>query len=183
VIVPETAEAVIDFWLRDTPPEKRFARDAALDAEIARRFGTLHRALSKSMPDAWKADARTMLGAIIVLDQFSRNLFRDDPRAFAQDQAALELAWQAVVKGWDMELSVLERQFVYLPFEHAEDLAAADQSVALFEALGEPVGIDYAHRHKAVIEKFGRYPGRNKALGRDSTPAETKFLADHPEGF
>ncbi|PLS69830.1 DUF924 family protein, partial [Salmonella enterica] len=76
-----------------------------------------------------------------------------------------------------------ERQFVYLPFEHAEDMAAADQSVALFEALGEPVALDYAIRHKAVIEKFGRYPGRNAALGRDSTKAEVAFLKDHPEGF
>lgn len=177
------AEAVIDFWLRETPPEKRFARDAALDAEIARRFGSLHRKLSQSVPEEWTADARATLGAIIVLDQFSRNLFRDDPRAFAQDQAALTLAWQMVVKGWDMQLSELERQFVYLPFEHAEDLAAADQSVALFEALGEPVTIDYAHRHKAVIAKFGRYPGRNKALGRDSTKEELKFLADNPEGY
>jgi uncharacterized protein (DUF924 family) len=177
------AEAVIDFWLRETPPEKRFKRDAALDAEIARRFGDLHRELSKSVPDAWKADARTMLGAIIVLDQFSRNLFRDDPRAFAQDPAALQLAWRMVVDGWDMQLTLAERQFVYLPFEHAEDLAAADQSVALFEALGDANATDYAHRHREVIRKFGRYPGRNKALGRESTEAETKFLADHPEGF
>lgn len=177
------AESVIDFWLKETPPEKRFARDAALDAEIERRFGALHAQLSKGVPEAWLADARSMLGAIIVLDQFSRNLFRDDPRAFAQDPAALELAWRMVVDGWDMQLSALERQFVYLPFEHAEDLAAADQSVALFEALGEPVGTDYAHRHRDVIAKFGRYPGRNKALGRESTPTEINFLAEHPEGY
>jgi uncharacterized protein (DUF924 family) len=82
-----------------------------------------------------------------------------------------------------MELSALERQFIYLPFEHAEDVAAADQSVALFEALGEPQALDYAIRHKAVIEKFGRYPGRNKALGRESSKAETRFLAEHPEGY
>ncbi|HTI30901.1 MAG TPA: DUF924 family protein [Sphingomonas sp.] len=177
------AEAVIDFWLHETPPEKRFARDAALDAAIARRFGSLHRSLSQAVPEEWTADARSMLGAIIVLDQFSRNLFRDDPRAFAQDSAALTLAWQMVVKGWDMALSALERQFVYLPFEHAEDLAAADQSVALFAALEDAEALDYARRHHAVIVKFGRYPRRNKALGRESTKDEVKFLADHPEGF
>ena len=177
------AEQVIDFWLRETPSEKRFARDADLDAEIEKRFGALHSQLTLNVPDEWRTDARTMLGAIIVLDQFSRNLFRDDPRAFAQDSAALALAWQMVVDGSDMELSKLERQFVYLPFEHAEDLAAADQSVALFAALGEKIGIDYAHRHHAVIAKFGRYPGRNKALGRQSTAAELAYLADHPEGF
>lgn len=177
------AEQVIDFWLRETPPEKRFARDDALDAEIARRFGDLHAALAAGVPDEWVADARTMLGAIIVLDQFSRNLFRDDSRAFAQDPVALALAWQMVVKGWDMQLSTLERQFAYLPFEHAEDLAAADQSVALFEALGDDIGVEYARRHHAVIAQFGRYPGRNKALRRESTAAEVKFLADHPEGF
>jgi uncharacterized protein (DUF924 family) len=177
------AEAVIDFWLRETPPEKRFARDAALDADIARRFGVLHSQLSKGVPAAWKADARTMLGAIIVLDQFSRNLFRNDPRAFAQDQAALELAWQTVVKGWDMEMSALERQFIYLPFEHAEDLAAADQSVALFQALGDAEGVEYALRHHAVIARFGRYPARNAALGRESTSAELAFLKERPFGY
>lgn len=177
------ADAVIDFWLRDTPPEKRFARDDKLDAEIARRFGALHAELAAGVPAAWTADARTMLGAIIVLDQFSRNLFRDDPRAFAQDPAALRLAWQLVVDGADMQLSPAERQFVYLPFEHAEDLAAADQSVALFDALGEAQGIDYARRHHAVIARFGRYPGRNRALGRESTKDEIAFLKDHPEGY
>jgi uncharacterized protein (DUF924 family) len=177
------AEAVIDFWLRETPPDKRFARDAALDAEIARRFGALHRRLAESVPPEWTADPRAMLGAIIVLDQFSRNMFRDDPRAFAQDPAALRLAWQMVVNGWDMQLSALERQFVYLPFEHAEDLAAADQSVALFTALGDELALDYARRHHAVIARFGRYPGRNRALGRESSKDELKFLADHPEGF
>jgi uncharacterized protein (DUF924 family) len=177
------ADAVIDFWLRDTPPEKRFARDDALDAEIARRFGALHAELAAGMPDAWTTDPQTILGAIIVLDQFSRNLFRDDPRAFAQDPAALKLAWRLVVDGRDLELSKTERQFVYLPFEHAEDLAAADQSVALFDALGEAQGIDYARRHHAVIAKFGRYPGRNRALGRESTNDEIAFLKDHPEGY
>ena len=177
------AEAVIDFWLRETPVEKRFARDAALDAEIARRFGALHARLAAGVSADWQTDARTMLGAIIVLDQFSRNLFRDDPRAFAQDSAALALAWQIVVKGWDMELSALERPFVYLPFEHAEDVAAADQSVALFDALGDAESLDYARRHRVVIAKFGRYPGRNKALGRESNAAERAFLAEHPQGF
>ncbi len=177
------AEQVVRFWLHETPAEKRFARDRALDAQIAQRFGALHAELSVGVPDEWQSDAPTTLAAIIVLDQFSRNLFRDDPRAFAQDPAALTLAWQMVVEGWDMRLSTLERQFVYLPFEHAEDLAAADQSVALFEALGDAVATDYAHRHRDVIVRFGRYPGRNKALGRETTEAEAKFLADHPEGF
>jgi uncharacterized protein (DUF924 family) len=124
---------------------------------------------------------------VIVLDQFSRNLFRDDPRAFAQDAQARHGAGQAIERGLDMEVSRLERAFFYLPFMHSENLADQDCAVALYEALAEgnekDSNLDYAHRHRAIIERFGRFPHRNRVMGRESTPEEIEFLAQPGSGF
>lgn len=177
-MIPAEARAVLNYWLVETPPQKRFARDAALDAVIAARFGDLHARLAAGVPDAWAATPHGLLAAVIVLDQFSRNLFRDDPRAFAHDGAALALTRRALARGDEAALDSIERQFLYLPLMHSEDPADQARSVALFDALGDPQPADFARRHQAVIARFGRFPGRNAALGRATTAAERTWLAE-----
>lgn len=185
--LPEPAD-VLRFWLEETPREGHFARNDGLDSRIRVRFATLHARLGDEVPPAWRATSDGRLAAVVVLDQFSRNLNRGSADAFANDEAALTLANDALDAGDDQGAPALRRQFLYLPFMHAEDAATQARSVALFEALAADApemanAADYAHRHAAVIARFGRFPSRNAALGRASTGAERAFLADHPEGF
>ncbi|QMW24613.1 DUF924 domain-containing protein [Sandaracinobacteroides saxicola] len=177
------AQGVLDFWLAETPAEKRFARDAALDAAIAARFGGLHARLSEAVPEDWVATARGLLAAVIVLDQFSRNLFRDDGRAFAQDGVALGLTKAALARGDLERLDATEQQFLLLPLMHSEVLADQDRMVAEAARLGLGDVVDFARRHREAIARFGRFPARNAALGRVSTAAEVAFLRDNPDGF
>ena len=125
---------------------------------------------------------KKLIVVLIVLDQFSRNLFRGSAQAFATDPHALAVAQQAVERGWDQQLSKDQRLFLYMPFQHAEDRAIQQRSIDLFTALGDAQTLDYARRHKEVIDRFGRYPHRNAALGRDSTQEEIEFMKTHP-GF
>ena len=182
-----TAQDVLDFWFADGPDSFRtawFQRDDRFDATIAERFAATLDAAAAGAHDAWATTAHGALALAIVLDQFPRNLFRGSARAFATDPAALALARRAVERALDRELTPTQRMFVYLPFEHSETMADQDLSVALFEglrdipAMAAPDGvIDYAWRHRAVIRRFGRFPHRNAALGRDSTEAERAWLA------
>ncbi|HET9576423.1 MAG TPA: DUF924 family protein [Usitatibacter sp.] len=183
-------EAVLDFWFGEPRGPSRaewFRKDAAFDAEIRRRFGGLHAAAAARELDAWRASPEPMLALVIVLDQFSRNLYRGDARAFAQDAHALECAREAVARGDDLGMLPVERQFLYLPFEHSEDLA--DQEIGVermrsLEAFEETRGVaDWALRHRDVIRRFGRFPHRNAALGRASTPEEAGFLEQPGSGF
>lgn len=176
-------DEVLDYWFGEVPAAKRFARDATLDAEIARRFGDLHARLAAGVPDDWRSGARGTLAAIIVLDQFSRNLHRDQFRAYACDPAARALALDAIEQGLDTRLTEIERVFLYLPLEHSERLADVERAAALMDTFEDPEPAAYARRHAGVIRRFGRYPARNAALGRESTAAETAFLAEKPQGF
>lgn len=171
-----------------------FQKSAATDAEIKARFGESLKALSQGLADDWAArGARERLAAIIVLDQFSRNIFRGEPGSFSQDALAHRLAQNGLATGEDMSLSEAERIFFYLPFEHAETLTDQDRSVALFEALvadARPAfkplcesTLEYAHKHREVIVRFGRFPHRNAILGRDNTPAEIDYLSQPGAGF
>jgi uncharacterized protein (DUF924 family) len=185
--LPEPAD-VLRFWLEETPRDRHFARDDALDGAIRERFGALHALLSQAVPPGWRATAEGRLAAVIVLDQFSRNLHRDSAAAFANDAAALALARHALGAGDDRGASPLQLQFLYLPFMHAEDPGQQARSEGLFSALAADApemeaAADYARRHAEVINRFGRFPSRNAALGRESTDEERAFLADHPEGF
>ena len=182
---PPAAKAgdVLHFWLEEVPADKHFARDDALDATIAERFGALHAELAQGVPAHWTADPRSLLAAVIVLDQFSRNLFRDDGRAYAQDAAALALSCKALAAGDDAGMTALEKQFLYMPFMHSEQLADVERSIALMQSAGLDEAEEFARRHTAVIARFGRYPSRNAALGRTSTAEEEAFLADNPSGF
>ncbi|MFL6548858.1 MAG: DUF924 family protein [Povalibacter sp.] len=169
-------EEVIRFWFEEIKPELWFDRDPEVDATLRSRFSGVYEHVSEQASPASVHSAREALATVIVLDQFSRNLFRDSPRAFATDAKALAIAQHAISKGWDQELTKDQRIFLYMPFQHAEDHGIQQRSIELFTALGDPQTLDYALRHKAVIDRFGRYPHRNATLGRTSTPEETEYV-------
>jgi uncharacterized protein (DUF924 family) len=184
------ADDVLAFWFAGSaaPRAEWFRKDAAFDALIADRFGSLvEQALGDGLA-AWADDARSALAQVIVLDQFTRNIFRDTPRAFAGDARALAAARAMVARGDDQALPPLHRVFAYLPFEHAEDRAMQTESLRLFAALTAADASlanfeDYARRHAEVIERFGRFPHRNAVLGRPSTAEELQFLQQPGSSF
>ena len=176
------AQAVLDFWF-GLPPAKHFAKDEALDAQIARRFGKLRDHVLATGAGSWRDDPDTLLAAIILLDQFSRNIHRDSGQAFAADPLAEQLTLSAVEQGWDQRLPPDRRVFLYMPLMHAEDLALQDRSVALFEALGIENNLTFAHAHRDAIARFGRFPGRNALLGRTSTSKEQRWLQENDGGW
>ena len=177
---------VLEFWFgapdADAPRDVWFRKDPAFDALIGERFGAVIEAALAGRLDHWEAKGPdAALALIVVLDQFTRNVFRDTPRMFAGDAKALAVATRLVESGADRELTPLQRWFVYLPFEHAESLAEQDRSVALFDALrafpASAGAYDWAVSHRDVVRRFGRFPHRNEILGRPSTPDEIAFLA------
>lgn len=175
-------DQVVRFWFEELTSERWFAKDDALDHMIAKRFGDLHAELSAGIPQAWRDCAEGCLAAILVLDQFSRNLYRGGPRAFAFDDMARAIAKSVVEKGWDRQFDYDRRTFLYLPFTHAEDRDEQDRSIALFAAMGgDP--LERPEQHKAIIDRFGRFPHRNAALGRESTDAEQAFLQESNSSF
>ena len=174
---------ILDFWFGQLKPAQWFKPDAALDTEVGRRFGTVYDELQREVSGAWRNGARAFLAAVIVLDQFPRNMFRGTPKAFSTDAAALALSAEAIEGEFDRSLSTIERQFLYMPFQHAEDRAVQARSIALFEALGDASVLDYARRHRAVVEQFGRFPHRNEILGRTSTTEEIEFLRQPGSSF
>jgi uncharacterized protein (DUF924 family) len=180
--VPQWISEVLRFWFEETPPRAWFVRDEALDAEIRKRFGALHASLNEKVPASVTTTPLGALATVIVLDQFSRNLYRNSPRAFSADPTSLAIAQEAIAAGFDRDLSTQQRTFLYMPFQHAEDRAVQERSVELFTQLGDPGSLDYARQHREVIERFGRFPHRNRVLGRESTPDEIEFLKTHP-GF
>ena len=181
-MIDEAAD-VLAFWFGQLTNEQRFARNAELDAEIRERFGDLHDRLSRHVPEEWLEDPESLLAAIVVLDQFSRNLYRDDPRAYASDPMALNLARLALSRGYDQLLDNEQRQFVYMPFMHSEDADDQDRCIELMEEIGNAEGVDYGRQHKAIIERFGRFPHRNAVLGRETTPEEAEFLTQPGSSF
>lgn len=184
------AGQVLDFWFAerdgDGQPAYRkawFERDAAFDAEIARRFApAVERALAGEL-DGWATSADGALALVILLDQFPRNLFRGTARAFAGDARALRLAKQAIAQGFDRQLPRYGRMFLYLPFEHSENLEDQERSVALFATLDDANVAKFAAAHRDIVARFGRFPHRNAALGRQSTPEETEFLKQPGSSF
>jgi uncharacterized protein (DUF924 family) len=192
--VPRRALEILAFWLggeeRVGNAEPRgvwFERDDEFDAEIERRFVPDHEKAAAGELDGWLETPEGALALVILLDQFPRNLFRGSPRAFATDARARHAAREAVRRGFDQLVSQVERWFLYLPFEHSEDLEDQRLSVSLFAALGDDEESrrvhDYAVRHKEIIERFGRFPHRNETLGRVSTPEEEEFLSEPGSSF
>jgi uncharacterized protein (DUF924 family) len=174
---------VLGFWFEETTPKQWFEKDEAFDAEVRRRFLALHEALAVQPVAVLLTDARTALAAVLVFDQMPRNMFRGSQRAFATDPKALEIADAATARGFDSGLTKDERQFLYLPFEHAEDAEAQARCVALMSALGDPELTRWAEAHKVVIDRFGRFPHRNAVLARPSTPEEIEFLKQPGSSF
>jgi uncharacterized protein (DUF924 family) len=177
------AADVLDFWFAGSAARRAewFKKDAAFDALIAARFAPLVEDALAGGLASWSQQPDDALAQVIVLDQFTRNIFRDTPRAFAGDALALAAARAMVARGDDAALPPLQRVFVYLPFEHAEDRAVQRESLRLFAALtANDASLadfeDYARRHAEVIERFGRFPHRNAIVGRESTAEEVQFL-------
>ncbi|HKU14622.1 MAG TPA: DUF924 family protein [Steroidobacteraceae bacterium] len=174
-------EQVIRYWFEELPSEAWFRKDERVDAMIRERFGALHDEAAQISPQQLSSPLEC-LAAVIVLDQFSRNMFRGSARAFAADALALAISQHAIAAGLDRQLTSQQRWFLYMPFQHCEDRAVQARSLELFTQLGDPQNIDYARRHKEVVDRFGRFPHRNEALGRESTAEEREFIATH-RGF
>lgn len=175
-LVHDAAQEVLDFWFA-LPMERQFARDAALDAEIASRFGALRDEVLRTGAAEWRDGPDQLLAAIILLDQFSRNIHRDSPRAYEADTLAVELCRLAMERGWESRFATEERAFLYMPLMHAEDIALQRLSVAKFSEIGGG-NLSYAIGHLEVVARFGRFPTRNAALGRDTTAEERAYLDD-----
>ena len=176
------AREVLGFWFALTP-EQHFTKSPRLDAEIAARFAILRKALFAERAAGWRDDPETMLAAIIVLDQFSRNIFRGKAEAFAADFLAQELTLEAIDKGWDGGMTGERKQFLYMPLMHAEDDALQDMCIDKFEELGDKQSLQFAHQHAGAIIRFGRFPSRNAALGRESTELEKEYLSQPDAGW
>lgn len=174
---------VLHFWFDEVSPEQWWASDPEFDRLIAERFGEYHRQAALCELFGWRESARGRLAEIIVLDQFSRNMFRDTPRAFAYDGMALALAQEGVALGAARALKPVERSFFYLPYMHSESALVHEKAVRLYDINGIPENYEYELRHKAIIDRFGRYPHRNKILGRESTAEELEFLTQPNSSF
>ena len=177
------AKAVLAFWCDELSEDARFATADASDRAIADRFGALRDRVLATQAQGWRATPETLVASIILLDQFSRNLSRGKAAAFEADPLARELTHVALGMGWDQAMPQKWRQFVYMPLMHAEDPDVQHESVALFEALGDVDSLAFARDHADVIEQFGRFPSRNAALGRVSTPAEQEYLSRPDAGW
>jgi len=175
-----TAADVLAFW-RDAGPKKWFAKNDAFDAELRTRFLATYESAAAGKLSDWEATPEGALALTIVLDQFPRNMFRHDPRAFAADATARAVAERAIARGFDSQFPPAERSFFYLPFEHSEAMADQERCCALFRAMGDADLLHWAELHADIIRRFGRFPHRNAALGRSTTPAEKSFLDN--DGF
>lgn len=173
---------VLSFWFDEVGLESWFKGSAELDKTIRSRFSALHERLSKELPKEAITDPRGALAAVILFDQFPRNIYRGTAKAFSTDDVAIRIAREAVDKKLDENLPPEQKQFLYMPFQHSEISADQEHAVMLFKALGHEEGLRYAIEHRDIIERFGRFPHRNKVLGRESTPEELAFLEGH-KGF
>lgn len=181
--VHDAAQAVLRFWFGELTPEQQFAEDGALDATITERFAAMRDDVLAGDALGWRGEPEHLLAAVILLDQFSRNIHRESSEAYAADPLALSLAEHGIERGWHRTLPPEQAVFLLTPLMHAESRDAATRSVALYRELGREEQIDFAQKHAAVIEQFGHYPSRNAALGRESTAEETAFLSRSGAGW
>ena len=174
----EGARAVLTFWFDQVGPDRWFAKDEALDRAIASRFAALRESVVATRAEGWRDEVETIAAAIILIDQFSRNIFRGMAGAFADDPLALDLCKLALDRGWTSEAPPLWRQFLLMPLMHSENLSDQRRARIEFAQLGDQRVSEYARLHYDQIDRFARFPGRNAALGRRSTPEELDALAD-----
>ena len=178
-----SADTVLDFWFGEIKPARWWKKDRAFDELIRDRFGEIHQAGANGELLHWRARDRGRLAEIIVLDQFSRNIYRDTEDAFACDGMALVLAQEAVARRVDRNMTANEKAFLYMPYMHSESPLIHEEAVRLYSQKGLERNLDFELRHKKIIDRFGRYPHRNRILGRVSTGEETEFLKQPGSGF
>lgn len=176
-------DEILNYWFKELSPKDWFKADPERDAEMARRFRPAYEQLATGVPPDLLAEPEGFLAAILLLDQFPRNLFRGEAPAFATDGLALDLAKRAIAEGIDRRLTPEQRSFVYMPFQHSEQKADQARSIELFTALGNQLNLDFAMRHKEIVDRFGRFPHRNEILGRRSTDEEAAFLREPGSSF
>lgn len=176
-------ESVLEFWFEEIEPAQWWRKDAEFDQLIADRFGELHAQAARCELYRWREVAAGALAEVIVLDQFSRNIYRYQPGSLAQDPLALGLAQAAVARGLDRQLDQSQRAFLYMPYMHSESLAIHAVAMELYAALGNPSSLEFERKHQAIIQRFGRYPHRNAILGRSSTAEEQAFLSEPGSSF
>ena len=171
----ELARAVIQFWCEELSREQHFKKDPELDRHIAERFGEVREKVLRTRAAGWRDTPETLVAAIILLDQFSRNMFREQAKAFEADPLALELCKEALAKGWVDKLPKPLPTFFLMPLQHSEKMEDQERSVAEFQGR-DPLNYKYAILHRDQIQRFGRFPGRNRELGRVSTPEEREAI-------
>lgn len=176
-------ETILAFWFTELSPEQWYKSDLVLDQLITERFSDYHRAATANELWQWRSSPRSALAEIIILDQFSRNIGRNTPRAFASDSQALALSQYAIENKFDIQLDDVERSFLYLPFMHSESAIIHKVALELYTNLGNPINLDFEEQHKRIIDRFGRYPHRNAILGRPSTAEEITFLQEPGSSF
>jgi uncharacterized protein (DUF924 family) len=174
---------VLEFWFEDLKPEDWFSSNEELDRTIKDKFGEVHKMAAACELDGWRTGPMGRLAEIIVLDQFSRNIYRNDPLAYAWDPLALALSQEAIRLKAHEELSSLKRSFLYMPYMHSESPRIHREAMELFSEPGLDYQREFEIKHKEVIDRFGRYPHRNLALGRESTAEELQFIKDHPNPY
>ena len=176
-------ETIIKFWFEEISTQAWFKKDETFDKELIERFSAIHYAAIKGELFNWRVTPEGRLAEIIILDQFSRNMFRDTPEAFAYDSLALILAQETISLKQDQQIPKEKRSFLYMPFMHSESLLIHEAGLVLFTEMGNEGTLEYEKKHKVIIDKFGRYPHRNELLGRESTEAELEFLQQPGSSF
>ncbi|MEQ4923005.1 DUF924 family protein [Proteus hauseri] len=176
-------QAVLTFWFDECTPEQWFKKDISFDKKIKDRFGLLCEEASRAELSFWRESIEGRLGEVIILDQFSRNIWRDTPRAFSQDNMALILAQEAIRQPEYLSLTPVKRKFLIMPFMHSESKKIHQDALTLFSQLNDENTYQYELRHKEIIDKYGRYPHRNEVLARESTPEEILFLQQPGSSF
>lgn len=176
-------EVILKFWFEEIEPKAHWVKDPEFDRMILARFGAIHRAVAAGETWGWRSTGEGRLAEVIVLDQFSRNMYRDTPKAFAFDPLALILAQEAVSQGFDENIHPDWLSFLYMPYMHSESAKVHEEAVRLFSRPGMEGALDFENKHKAIIDRFGRYPHRNQILGRVSTSEEEEFLTRPGSSF
>lgn len=179
----QQAQDILDFWFNEITPAQWWEKNSAFDLLITTRFSAVHVAANLGQLADWRASSEGRLAEIIVLDQFSRNIYRDLPQSFASDPLALTLAQEAIDQGCHLTLTPMMRGFMLLPLMHSESAVVHEMALALYTDMGVAYNIEFERKHKAIIDRFGRYPHRNIILGRVSTAAELAFLEEADSSF
>jgi uncharacterized protein (DUF924 family) len=174
---------IINFWFNEISKSNWFKKDKDFDNLLIKNFSTIHAKAAKCELYKWRQTAEGRLAEIIILDQFSRNMFRDSAESFAYDSVALALAQEAISVKADQDLTQIQRGFLYMPFMHSESLEIHETAVELYEKNGIEANLEYEKKHQEIIKKYGRYPHRNEILGRKSTREEEVFLRQPNSSF